>query len=174
MCANDCDAAASRCKVDERGSCFGCEAFALVNRRDAVGNLYSSVGIWRTGESAQPDHDVVDLVHNGKTELPRIGRSRGTKFRNEVTGRGEKKFLDAVRNAHSGSFLVLLAADKQGKEMRRNVRVKHEAFCFCRHNEPRRDSSTSPGMTTVAGRAPVPMRLTQCARWKIRAIRVRG
>jgi hypothetical protein len=54
------------------------------------------------------------------------------------------------------------------------VRVEPEAFCFCRHNEAGRDSSTSPGMTTVAGRAPVPMRLTQCARWKIRAIRVRG
>ena len=97
MRANDSHPGIARCEIDERVGNFGCITFPLIIRRDAVSDFGDAVGTRRTRKTGHADEDVVDLVDDGETELPRIAGSGSLEFRNKIGRSAQKLIADLAK-----------------------------------------------------------------------------
>jgi hypothetical protein len=133
--ANRSDTRIARCKVDQTLSGFAGVTFSLIIRRDAVADFDNTVGIRWRGESAHSDHDDVDLVHDGETDFPQIGFSRGLKLGKKLWRSGEEELAHTIGDAHAGDLFVLLRARQQSQKMLWIVRNERETFGFDLNNK---------------------------------------
>jgi hypothetical protein len=100
----------STCKGEINNRLCGLRRVAspLILRRDAVSDLRDSIGIGRIGESAQPDHGVIDLVYDGETEFPRVRLGSGTKLRDKIRRCSQQIVSHTMRDANSERFFIFV------------------------------------------------------------------